>query len=65
MFKALIGIFKSPDSFLTMISGRNLDEDLDDKGRIFIDENGTAFVNPHNEEVQQDFARHIEVMRKI
>jgi len=65
MFKKIISMFSSPDNFLNMISARNLEEDLDDKERIFIDEDGTAFVNPHCDEVKKDFARHVEVMRNI
>ncbi|MDU6409870.1 MAG: hypothetical protein E6560_02725 [Yersiniaceae bacterium] len=65
MLRKLIDIFSSPDKFLNLISARNLEEDLDDKERIFIDEDGTAFVNPHSDEVKKDFARHVEVMRNI
>ena len=65
MLKQIIGLFSSPDNFLNMISARNLEEDLDDKERIFIDEDGTAFVNPRSEEVKKDFARHVEEMRDI
>jgi len=62
MFRILLQIFSSPEQFLGLFSAADIENTLEEGERILIDENGTASVNPANEEMQKDFTRHVKRM---
>jgi len=62
MLKIVMRVFSSPERFLGLFSANDIQETLDEGERIIIDENGVASVNPANEQVQQDFTRHVKQM---
>ncbi|MBU9845699.1 hypothetical protein [Rahnella ecdela] len=62
MFKIMLQIFSSPEKFLGLFSAADMENTLEEGERILIDENGTASVNPANQDMQEDFARHVKRM---
>ncbi|KAB8308766.1 MULTISPECIES: hypothetical protein [Rahnella] len=62
MLKNLLQIFSSPEQFLGLFSAKDIENTLEEGERILIDENGTASVNPANQDMQEDFARHVKRM---
>lgn len=62
MLKIFMRVFSSPEKFLGLFSANDIQETIDEGERIIIDENGIASVNPSNEQMQQDFTRHVKKM---
>lgn len=62
MLKNLLQIFSSPEQFLGLFSAKDIENTLEEGERILIDENGTASVNPANQDMQEDFVRHVKRM---
>lgn len=62
MLKIVMRVFSSPEKFLGLFSANDIQETIEEGERIIIDENGIASVNPANEQVQQDFTRHVKKM---
>ncbi|CAM3755289.1 hypothetical protein [Rahnella] len=62
MLKIVLQIFSSPEKFLGLFSAADMENTLEEGERILIDENGTASVNPANQSMQADFARHVKRM---
>ncbi|GAB2940988.1 hypothetical protein [Hafnia psychrotolerans] len=62
MLKIFMRVFSSPENFLGLFSANDIQETLEEGERIIIDENGTVSVNPSNEQMQQDFTRHVKKM---
>ncbi|WP_338561463.1 hypothetical protein [Erwinia sp. E_sp_B04_7] len=64
MFKFLCSLFSSPESLLQVMSQNDIEESIEEGERILIDEDGGATVNIHSPEVQEDFARHINILKR-
>lgn len=64
MMKLFGSLFTSPEKLLQVISHSDVQESIDDGERILIDEDGNAAVNIHCKAVQDDFARHVEALRR-
>ncbi|AEX51677.1 hypothetical protein [Rahnella aquatilis] len=62
MLKIVLHLFSSPEKFLGLFSNADMEDTLEEGERILIDENGTASVNLANQEMQEDFARHVKRM---
>ncbi|MFU9138452.1 MULTISPECIES: hypothetical protein [unclassified Erwinia] len=64
MFKFLRALFSSPELLLQVMSQRDIEESIEDGERILIDEDGTAAVNLCSKEVKDDFARHVNALKR-
>lgn len=62
MFKIMLQIFSSPEKFLGLFSAADMEDTIEEGERILIDENGTASVNPANQDMRKDFDRHVKRM---
>ena len=62
MFKIMLQIFSSPEKFLGLFSAADMEDTIEEDERILIDENGTASVNPANQDMREDFDRHVKRM---
>lgn len=62
MLNVIMRVFSSPERFLGLFSANDMQETIEEGERIIIDENGIASVNPSNEQVQEDFTRHVKKM---
>lgn len=63
MLSMIKHFFSSPEKLLNVMSRSDMQEAKDEGERILIDEDGAASVNLCSREVQQDFARHVAVLR--
>ncbi|WLS78097.1 hypothetical protein Q3V30_16735 [Erwinia pyri] len=64
MFKLLFSLFSSPEALLQVMSQRDIEESIEEGERILIDEDGGATVNIASAEVHQDFARHVNALKR-
>jgi hypothetical protein len=64
MFKLLFSLFSSPEALLQVMSRRDIEESVEEGERILIDEDGGATVNIDSAEVHQDFARHVNALKR-
>ncbi|HAZ53864.1 MAG TPA: hypothetical protein DCY50_02250 [Franconibacter helveticus] len=64
MKRLFLSLFTSPEKLLQVISHEEIQDSIDDGDRILIDEDGNASVNIHCKAVQEDFARHIEALKR-
>lgn len=64
MLKLMRSLFTSPEKLLQVMSQDDVQDSIDDGDRIVIDENGSAMVNIHSKEVQKDFARHVQALKR-
>lgn len=64
MFKFLFSLFSSPETLLQVMSKRDIEESIEEGERILIDEDGGATVNIASPEVHQDFARHVNMLKR-
>ena len=62
MFKIMLQIFSSPEKFLGLFSAADMEDTIEEGERILIDENGTASVNPANQDMREDFDLHVKRM---
>ncbi len=65
MFRFLFSLFSSPESLLEVMSKRDIEESIEEGDRIIIDEDGSAAVNISSPEVREDFARHVNALRRV
>lgn len=65
MRKFIFSIFSSPESLLQVMSKRDVEEAIQDGERIIIDEDGITSVNINSKEVKDDFARHVQALRRV
>lgn len=65
MLTFLRSLFSSPESFIRGMSREDINESIADGERIIIDEDGNASVNVLSEEVQNDFARHVNALKEV
>ena len=63
MLKMMASLFASPERLLNVMSRNDMQEAKDDGERILIDEDGAASVNLHSDEVHEDFARHVAMLK--
>ncbi|WP_428945355.1 hypothetical protein ACQK5W_04535 [Pantoea sp. FN060301] len=64
MFRFLFSLFSSPESLLQVMSSRDIEESIEEGERILIDEDGSASVNISSAEVHNDFARHVNALKR-
>ena len=64
MLKIITNLFASPESLLNQMSQNDIQDAKDDGERILIDEDGMASVNLESKEVHEDFARHVEMLKR-
>jgi len=57
-------LFSSPESLLQVMSQRDIAESIEEGARILIDEDGSARVNFSSAEVHEDFARHVNALKR-
>lgn len=65
MRKMLKSLFASPESLLQVMSERDIEEAIQEGERIIIDKDGNAAVNINSKEVREDFARHVQALRRL
>ncbi|MBV7406629.1 hypothetical protein [Enterobacter sp. ENT03] len=65
MFNALHKLFASPERLLNVIDRNKVQESIEDGERIIIDEDGNASVNINCPAVVEDFARHVEALKRV
>lgn len=64
MKRLFFSLFTSPEKLLQVISHEEMQDSIDDGDRILIDEDGNASVNIRCQAVQEDFARHVEALKR-
>lgn len=64
MKRLFMSIFSSPESLLQVMSHQEIIEAVEDGDRIIIDQDGNASVNFKSREVQQDFQRHVNALKR-
>ncbi|MCI1897494.1 MAG: hypothetical protein LKI85_03805 [Enterobacter sp.] len=64
MKKMIRSLFASPDALLQVMSHSEIQEAIDDGERIVIDADGNTSVNIHCKHVQDDFSRHVDVLKR-
>ncbi|WP_312947110.1 hypothetical protein [Superficieibacter sp.] len=57
-------LFTSPEKFLQVINHHDIEESIEDGERILIDDDGNATVNIRCRAVQEDFARHVNSLKR-
>ncbi len=57
-------LFTSPEKFLQVINHHDIEESIEDGERILIDDDGNATVNIRCGAVQEDFARHVNSLKR-
>jgi hypothetical protein len=65
MLKSIKQLFASPERLLNVIDRNKVQESIEDGERIIIDEDGNASVNINCPAVVEDFARHVEALKRI
>lgn len=63
MLKMIASVFTSPERLLNAMSRNDMQEAKNDGERILIDEDGAASVNLQSQEVHEDFARHVAMLK--
>ncbi|ANG91940.1 hypothetical protein LZP96_04240 [Enterobacteriaceae bacterium 155047] len=64
MSRLMMSIFSSPESLLQVMSHQEIIEALEDGDRILIDQDGNVSVNIKSREVQEDFHRHVNALKR-
>jgi len=64
MKKMLHSLFSSPDQLLQVMSHGEMIDAIEDGDRIIVDTDGNTSVNMHCQEVQDDFKRHVEALKR-
>jgi len=64
LFRVICSLFSSPESLLQVMSQRDIAESIEEGERILIDEDGSAMVNFSSAEVHEDFARHVNALKR-
>ncbi len=65
MFRLIRSLFSSPEKLLQVMDRDDIEESISEGERIIIDEDGGATVNIFSEEVQQDFASHVDALKRV
>lgn len=65
MFRLIRSLFSSPEKLLQVMDRDDIEESITEGERIIIDEDGGATVNIFSEEVQQDFASHVDALKRV
>ncbi len=65
MLKSIKQLFASPERLLNVIDRNKVQESIEEGERIIIDEDGNASVNIHCPAVVEDFARHVEALKRV
>ncbi len=65
MFRLIRSLFSSPEKLLQVMDRNDIEESITEGERIIIDEDGGATVNIFSEEVQQDFASHVDALKRV
>jgi len=65
MLKSIKQLFTSPERLLNVIDRNKVQESIEEGERIIIDEDGNASVNIHCPAVVEDFARHVEALKRV
>jgi hypothetical protein len=65
MLKSIKQLFASPERLLNVIDRNKVQESIEDGERIIIDEDGNASVNINCPAVVEDFARHVEALKRV
>ncbi|WP_053141734.1 hypothetical protein [Erwinia billingiae] len=64
MFRFLGSLFSSPELLLQVMSQQDIEESIEEGERILIDEDGSATVNIFSPDVREDFARHVNALKR-
>lgn len=64
MKKMLHSLFSSPDKLLQVMSHGEMIDAIEDGDRIIVDTDGNTSVNMNCKEVQDDFKRHVEALKR-
>ncbi|EMK5831973.1 hypothetical protein I6M88_11915 [Citrobacter sedlakii] len=64
MKRLFMSILSSPESLLQVMSHQEIIEAVEDGDRIIIDQDGNASVNFKSREVQHDFQRHVNALKR-
>lgn len=64
MLRFIRSLFSSPESLLEVLSVRDIEESIEEEERILIDQDGGASVNLGAPEVHEDFARHVNALKR-
>nr|WP_318382395.1 hypothetical protein [uncultured Enterobacter sp.] len=59
-----MSLFSSPESLLQVMSHQEIIEAVEDGDRIIIDQDGNASVNIKSKDVQEDFQRHVNALKR-
>ena len=65
MFRFMTSIFKSPEKLLSDMSRSDMDDALEEGGRIIINADGAAAVNFQARDVNEDFSLHVSRLKDI
>lgn len=65
MFNFVKSVFASPEKFLQIMTRQDINDSIAEGERIIIDENGNISVNTLSEEVHEDFARHVNMLKGV
>ncbi len=60
----LRSLFTSPEKFLQVMNQHDIEESIEDGERILVDDDGNATVNVHCRDVQDDFDRHVNALKR-
>lgn len=64
MKKMLRSLFSSPEKLLQVMSHGEIQDAIEDGDRILVDMDGNTSVNMHCQQVQEDFKRHVEALKR-
>lgn len=64
MFKTLHSLFASPNQLLQVMSHSEMVDAIEDGDRIVVDADGNTSVNMRCQQVQDDFKRHVEALKR-
>ena len=64
MRKLLRSLFASPDKLLQVMSHSEIQDSIEDGDRIVVDADGNTSVNIHCQQVQDDFKRHVDALKR-
>lgn len=64
MISLMRSLFTSPEKLLQVMSRHDVKDAIEDGDRIIINEDGNARVNIESREVQEDFARHVNALKR-
>ncbi|CBA30859.1 hypothetical protein SMY46_003231 [Cronobacter turicensis] len=64
MLRIFRSLFTSPEKLVHAVHPAHIQDAIDEGERIIIDEDGNASVNVACLAVQEDFARHVEMLKR-